>query len=133
MKRIISLLLAAILALPVPFAMAMAGSPANGATHPAGNDYLAMSGKERVAVVKALIDGAKEGGVKIKQTPVSYCIKLDKFYARNPKMKSETLAIVLKTLIIMEYDWAEKGGDKDQLARRFLGDEVYRQNKARNR
>ena len=46
-------------------------------------------------------------------------------------MKTQQLAIVLKTLIIMEYDWTQKGVDKDQLARQFLGDALYKQNKAR--
>ena len=96
-----------------------------------GNDYLKLSKKDRVAAVTSLINGAKSGGVTIKQSPVQYCKKLDAFYAKHPDMRGQQLATVLKTLIIMEYDWQEKGVDKDALARQWLGDKIYAQNKAR--
>ena len=96
-----------------------------------GNDYLALSKQKRVEIVTALIRDAKAGSVRIKQTPVSYCRRLDVFYARHPDMKAQQLAVVLKTLIIMEYDWERRGVDKDTLARQWLGDNAYRQNRAR--
>ena len=98
---------------------------------PTGNDYLSMRNAGRVQTVTALINGAKQGGVTIKQTPVAYCRKLDAFYAKRPDMKSQPLAIVLKTLIIMEYDWSQRGVNKDALARQFLGEKLYQENKAR--
>ncbi|MCX5678876.1 MAG: hypothetical protein NTY76_07195 [Candidatus Omnitrophica bacterium] len=126
MKKILGLMVMTLLVSSFVFAW---GNVAGAA--PTGNNYLAMTKESRVQVVTALINGAKEGGVTIKQTPVSYCMKLDAFYAKHPDMKSRDLAIVLKTLIIMEYDWVQKGVDKDQLARQFLGDKLYQQNKAR--
>lgn len=101
------------------------------AKQPNGYDYLSMTNAGRMQTVASLIDGAKQGGVKIKQTPVAYCKKLDAFYAKSPDMRTRDLAVVLKTLIIMEYDWSQKGVDKDQLARQFLGEKLYQQNKIR--
>lgn len=124
MKNILSLIVAALLISSVISVSGLAAAPT-------GNDYLAMAKDMRVRVVTDLINGAKAGGVTIKQTPVSYCRKLDTFYAKHPDMKNRDLAITLKTLIIMEYDWAQKGVDKDQLARQFLGDKLYQANKAR--
>ncbi|MCM8761590.1 MAG: hypothetical protein NC933_05620 [Candidatus Omnitrophica bacterium] len=96
-----------------------------------GNDYLSLTNQKRLDIVTSLINDAKAGGVAIKQTPVSYCKKLDDFYAKHPVIKKEPLATVLKTLIIMEYDWEQKGVDKDALARQWLGDKTYQQNKIR--
>jgi hypothetical protein len=43
-------------------------------------------------------------------------------------MKDEDLTKVLKTLIIMEYDWKQKNVDRDELARQWLGEEGYKAN-----
>lgn len=123
-KKVLSLIVITLLALS-------AVSARGAGQAPTGNDYLAMTRYGRVQAVTSLIDGARQGGVAIKQTPVSYCKRLDTFYAKHPDMKSRELAIILKTLIIMEYDWAQKGADKDRLARQFLGDKLYQENKAR--
>ena len=125
MKKMSGLMIAALLVSSIVFASVSAASA------PTGNDYLAMAKENRVRIVTDLINGAKQGGVTIKQTPVSYCRKLDAFYSKHPDMKGRDLAMVLKTLIIMEYDWTQKGVDKDQLARQALGDTLYQQNKAR--
>lgn len=123
MKKIISIALIALLFCTAAFAQ----SP----NQPTGDSYLAMSKQDRLKAVTSLIDDAKKGGVTIKETPVSYCIRLDKFYVKHPDLKSKPLAVVLKTLIIMQYDWTEKGVDKDQLARQWLGEQLYEKNKAR--
>lgn len=111
----------------------LAASPvlAQSAAQPTGNTYLSMSKQSRVQAVTSLIDDAKRGGVTIKQTPVSYCKRLDKVYVKHPDMKTQPLATVLKTLIIMEYDWSQPGVDKDKLAQQWLGDKLYQSNKAR--
>lgn len=96
-----------------------------------GNDYLKLSKRQRVSTVSGLIQGAKKGGVTIKKDPVFYCKGLDNLYAKNPKMKAEPLITVLKTLMIMEYDWDQKGMDKEKLARNWLGEPSYNANKAR--
>ena len=122
-KKIMALTVAAMIAASFVFA-----EPVKQVT---GNDYLALSKQKRVEAVTGLIRDAKAGGVKIKQTPVSYCRRLDAFYAKQPNMRKESFATVLKTLIVMEYDCDQGGVDKDQLARQILGDKAYQQNKAR--
>ncbi len=96
-----------------------------------GNEYLALAKQKRVEIVAALIRDAKAGSVRIQQTPVSYCRRLDAFYVKHPDMKAQQVAVVLKTLIIMEYDWEQGGVNKDTLARQWLGENAYRQNRAR--
>lgn len=97
-----------------------------------GNDYLSFSKRKRVRVVNSYImDAKRDGGVIIRKDPISYCRKLDSFYAKSPNMTSEPLPVILRKLIIMEYDWQQKGVDKDKLAQETLGDEVYKANKKR--
>lgn len=96
-----------------------------------GNNYMKMPKRQRVSTVSGLISGAKTGGVTVKKTPVFYCKALDAFYAKHTNMTKQPLAIVLKTLIIMEYDWSEKGVDKDVLAKQWLGDASYKANRNR--
>jgi len=96
-----------------------------------GLDYLKLDKRQRVQVVKnAKSDLAKEG-VIVRKDPTFYCRSLDSLYANNPNMKKEEFAKVLKTIIIMEYDWDQRGVDKDALARQWLGEDTYRANKAR--
>ena len=98
-----------------------------------GKDYLKLAKRQRLEAVGDLIFDAKSGGITIKKAPIFYCEKLDAFYRKNPSMTKESLAVVLKTLIIMEYDWQQKGVDKEKLACEWLGEESYKANKARLR
>lgn len=96
-----------------------------------GKDYLKLSKRQRMESVGDLIFDARRSGVTIKKTPRFYCEKLDTLYGKNPDMAKRPLVLDLKTLIIMEYDWQQKGMDKDKLARDWLGEELYKANKAR--
>jgi hypothetical protein len=96
-----------------------------------GYDYLKLGKPQRVNTVKMFKEEAGKQGTTINKDPIFYCKKLDAFYAKNPKMASESFVKTLKTLIIMEYDWAQKGTDKETLARQWLGDDLYKANKAR--
>lgn len=96
-----------------------------------GADYLKLSKPQRVNTVKMFKEEAGKQGAIISKDPIFYCQKLDAFYAKNPKMAGESFVKTLKTLAIMEYDWAQKGVDKDTLARQWLGDDLYKANKAR--
>jgi hypothetical protein len=96
-----------------------------------GSDYLKLSKRQRVDVVSTYIKDAKREGVTIRQAPVFYCKRLDAFYAKRPNLKKEPFVMILKTLIIMEYDWQEKRVDKEKLARDWLGEESYQANKNR--
>src|SRR3989338_2803266 len=96
-----------------------------------GKDYLKMSYRQRPSTIAGYINQAKRDGVTIKNSPVFYCKKLDAFYAQHPPLTKESLVITLKTLIIMEYDWHEKGVDKDELAQKWLGEDLHQANKRR--
>ena len=96
-----------------------------------GVDYLRLGKPERVNTVKMFQEEAKKQGAIINKDPIFYCKKLDSFYAKNPKMANESFVNTLKTLIIMEYDWNEKGTDRETLAKQWLGDDLYKANKAR--
>lgn len=96
-----------------------------------GADYLKLTGPQRVAVVNSFKANVKKQGVEIKKDAVFYCKNLDGFYAKNPKMQRETFDKIMQTLAIMEYDWSQKGIDKDDLARTWLGENTYNANKAR--
>lgn len=96
-----------------------------------GFDYLEMSKPQRVQTVKIFKEEAAKQGVTIKKDPIFYCRYLDSFYSKNPNMKKEPFVNVMKTLAIMEYDWSQRGVDKDILARQWLGESLYNANKSR--
>ncbi len=99
--------------------------------HFSGQDYLNLSYQKRAEVIASFIEHGKDRGITISKDPVFYCQKLDTFYAKHPDFAKEALFVALKTLIIMEYDWDKKGLDKDLLARKWLGEELYQTNKFR--
>ena len=104
-------------------------SPAQPAPHFSGQDYLNLSYQKRAEVIASFIEHGKERGITISRSPIFYCRKLDIFYAKHEDFAKEALFTVLKTLIIMELDWDQKGVDKDILARKWLGEELYQTNK----
>lgn len=96
-----------------------------------GDDWLRLTKRQRVETVTSFIQSARAKGIVIKKAPLFYGQQLDAFYEEHPSLSSEPVAVVLKTIMIMEYDWAVKGLDKDALARKWLGEELYKKNKAR--
>ena len=86
-----------------------------------GQDYLNLSYQKRAEVIASFIEHGKNRGITISKGPIFYCRKLDTFYAKHPDFAKEALFTVLKTLMIMEYDWNKKGLDKDLLARKWIG------------
>ena len=96
-----------------------------------GNDYLKLSPKQRVSMVAKMINQAGEKGIAVQKSPKYYCNKLDGFYQKSPTMKAQPFADVLKTMMVMEYDWDQPGVDKEALAKKTLGDDLYTANKTR--
>lgn len=124
MKKIFAVIMISVLLAPAAWAADSQGQFT-------GSDYLKLTNRDKIQLVAVSIANVKKEGVSIKSSPVFYCQKLDSFFMTHPEYKKEAVGKVLKTLIIMEYDWAQKGVDKDALAKEWLGDEVYRQNKRR--
>ena len=104
---------------------------AHAATPFTGNEWVKLKNVQKVAEVKAFINNLSSQGVVVKGDPIEYCRKLDRFYIKHSDMKGQAVARTLKTIIIMQYDWEEKGVDKDALAKQWLGEELYKKNKAR--
>jgi hypothetical protein len=96
-----------------------------------GNEWLKVDQKSKLVLVNDFIKQMKAQGVTISKGAEFYCKKLDRVYTKKPNLVSEPVWKVLKTAIIMEYDWKQKGVDPDQLAKDWLGDEPYKKNKAR--
>jgi hypothetical protein len=97
-----------------------------------GGDWLKVDKKTRIQLVKNFVRDVKKEGVTVFKDAVFYCQKLDKLYATKPSLLTEPVWKVLKTAIIMEYDWNEKGVDQDTLARQWLGEKLYDKNKERH-
>jgi hypothetical protein len=95
------------------------------------SDWFNLSKPQRVQSIQSFIDAAKKKGVTIKKSPVFYAKQVDAFYERNVSLKEQPVGNVLKTVMIMEYDWDVKGTNKDDLAKTWLGEDVYKKNKAR--
>jgi len=96
-----------------------------------GNDWLKLSNKSRIETVSSFITSALKKGIVIKETPSFYVQHVDVFFTEHPELKKEGVANVLKTVMIMEYDWDEKGADRDAVAKEWLEEELYKKNKAR--
>ncbi len=128
MKRLSGLILASILVATCAFAQQQPPKQEKAFT---GDDYLKLSKKQRVAMVSKMINDAGKAGIGIQKTPIFYCKAIDNFYEKSPTMKSHPFNDVFKTLIIMEYDWDQPGVDKEILAKKWLGDDLYKSNKVR--
>jgi len=96
-----------------------------------GQDYLNLSRNQRADAIASFVEKSKLRGITIRKNETFYRDKMDIFYAEHPDFIEEALFVVLKTLIVMEYDWGQKGIDKDLLARKWLGKELYQTNKFR--
>jgi len=96
-----------------------------------GSDWLRVDKKTRTQLVANFIQDVKKEGVIISKDATFYCQRLDKLYARKPNLLNEPVWKVLKTSMIMEYDWKEKGVDQDKLAKEWLGEKLYNKNKER--
>lgn len=96
-----------------------------------GKDWVALTQKQKIDAVSDFISDAKKQGVAIKNDAIFYCKRMDSFYAKNPRTLGEAPGEILKTLMIMEYDWKVKGSDPEMTAKNWLGDKLYADNKKR--
>lgn len=122
MKRIISALLISVFCSSVAFAQAKAVT---------GNDWLKVNNKTRLQLVANFLQEVKKQGVTVSKDALFYSKKLDSLYAKKPVLLSEPVWKVLKTAIIMEYDWKEKGINQDVVAKNWLGEKLYNKWKER--
>lgn len=122
MRKVIAALLIIVFSTGIVFAQA---KPVT------GNSWLKVDKKTRIQLVKDFVRDVKKQGVTVSKDAAFYCQKLDSLYAAKPSLLTEPVWKVLKTSMIMEYDWKEKGVDQDNLAREWLGEKLYDKNKER--
>ena len=123
MKKITAILLVMIFCATAAFAQA--GKPAT------GNDWIKVGRKAHVQLVNDFITQMKTEGVTISKGAEFYCDRLDRLYVKKPKLIPEPVWKVLKTSMIMEYDWKVKGRDSDAIAKEWLDEKTYKKNKER--
>jgi hypothetical protein len=112
------------------FAQTAASTTASATKKFDGNSWMALSKRDRVEAIKSFVEAAKKKNIVIKKSAVSYAKKLDNYYISESR-RSEPVDKVLQTLMIMEYDFAVPGKNKDDLARAELGEDLYKKNKER--
>ncbi|MFA6609845.1 MAG: hypothetical protein WCT15_03250, partial [Candidatus Omnitrophota bacterium] len=120
--------------LTICFCLAASSVWAQAASKPVqftGNEWFKLNKAARVKSITTSIRTGGERGIIIKKSPKFYSARIDAFYKAHPDLMKEPVAAVLKTLIVMEYDWEQEGVDKDALAKKILGEELYLENKTR--
>lgn len=118
MKRLIIALLLTIFC--VSLAHAQQGAPVT------GREWLKVDKKARGQLVTSFIQQMKTEGVTISKDPVFYCKKLDSLYAKKPNLVADPVWKVLKTAAIMQCDWSVKDKSADEIAKDWLGGELYK-------
>lgn len=72
----------------------------------------------------------KEKGIKIKQPAAHYVGLIDDMSAQSPELLAKPFEEILSIVAIIEYDF-DNGQNKDELARRVLGEDGFIRNKER--
>ncbi len=72
----------------------------------------------------------RRDNVKINKPPAYYARMIDELSHQNPTMLEQPFSNLMQILSIMEYDF-DNGIDKDALAQKVLGPEMYEANKKR--
>lgn len=96
-----------------------------------GDEWLKVDKNSRVQLVISFIQDMRKEGVVISKDAAFYCKKLDMVYAKEPNLLAAPVWKVLKTAIIMEYDWMVEGRNPDAIAKEWLSEKVYNKNKER--
>lgn len=76
------------------------------------------------------IDLFRTQGAVIRKSPPQYVALIDQMLIDSPEMAQRPFSDLLRLAAILEYDY-DIGVDRDALARQFLGDQLYQQNKER--
>ena len=90
-----------------------------------------LSAEQKQTAVSAVMQLFRQQGQgNISMSPEFYVRQIDQTLAANPDSRNLALDRLLFILAVMSYDF-DNGQDRDELARRVLGEEVYTANKAR--
>ncbi len=91
---------------------------------------LIISRKDKEIVVQEFIKQYAKEGIVIRKPAVYYANFIDEMVKGSPEMLELPFERVLQVVAVMEYDF-ENGQNKDLLAQKILGPQVYEKNKKR--
>ena len=91
---------------------------------------LLIDNQAKVLTVSEYIDRFHKQGVKISAPPMHYVQMIDQIIQSNPQLLNRPLAELIQISAIVDYDF-DNGMDKDDLARKVLGDAGFEENKKR--
>jgi hypothetical protein len=80
--------------------------------------------------VSEYIDRFHQQGVKINEPPLHYVQMIDQVVEQNPQMLQRPFGELVQMMAIVDYDF-DNGMNKDDLARKVLGEAGYEANKQR--
>ena len=85
---------------------------------------------DKVYVVSHFIEKYRQQGIKIRKSPENYAALIDDMARNGPEFLANPFERVLQVVAIIEYDF-DNGQNKDELARKILGEQGYLANKKR--
>jgi len=91
---------------------------------------LLIDDQAKVITVSEYIDRFQKQGVKINEPPEHYVQMIDQITGANPQMLQRSFGELIQIVAIVDYDF-DNGMDKDELARKILGDAGFEANKRR--
>ncbi|MBF0571744.1 MAG: hypothetical protein HQL12_07700 [Candidatus Omnitrophica bacterium] len=91
---------------------------------------LLIDDQAKLLTISEYIDRFHKQGVKINAPPLHYAQMIDQMAEANPQMLQRPFGELLQILAIVDYDF-DNGMNKDDLARKVLGEAGFEQNKKR--
>lgn len=89
-----------------------------------------MDDQAKILTVSEYLDRFHKEGVHISAPPMHYVQEIDQIVAQNPEMLQRPFGELLQIAAIVDYDF-DNGMDKDELARKVLGEAGFEANKKR--
>ena len=84
----------------------------------------------KILTIQKYVEWFRDQGVVIQKPPYQYVDIIDTISSENPALLDSSFKDVIMFTAIMEYDF-NNGEDKDALAHRVLGEQMYQTNKQR--
>ncbi len=91
---------------------------------------LLIDNQAKVATVSEYLDRFRKQGIRIQQLPIDYVQMIDDMAIQSPTLLTRPFKEVLQIMAVMQYD-LDNGVDKDVLAQKMLGQQLYLSNKKR--
>jgi len=91
---------------------------------------LLIDDQSKILTVSEYLDRFHKEGVRINAPPAHYVQSIDQMIAQSPKMLEHPFGELIQIAAIVDYDF-DNGMNKDDLARKVLGEEGFEMNKKR--